>query len=75
MKKIPETFELDQEDIKEAIAFWLNSEHSDGEYDYDFEISFKTEVKSVPPPRGAPVGGMSDWNVTVVTATATKEDK
>lgn len=25
MKKIPESFELDQEDIKTAIKFWLNA--------------------------------------------------
>lgn len=68
MKKIPETFELNEEDIKEAIAFWLNNEHSDGEYESDFEITFASETSRV----GS--RGMDDGETkTVITAKATKE--
>jgi len=73
MKRIPERFELTEDDIKEAIALWLNQEHSTDEYDYSFTISFKTERKEGKPPPGAPSGGMSDWSVEVVTAIAEKE--
>jgi len=73
MKKIPETFELTEDDIKEAIAHWLNAEHCDGEYNYDFDVSFSVDRVAVAPPKGAPVGGMSDFTKQVITAKAVKE--
>jgi hypothetical protein len=73
MKKIPETFELTEDDIKEAITHWLNAEHCDGEYEYNFEISFSADRVEGKPPKGAPVGGMSDWSKQVITAKAVKE--
>lgn len=75
MKKIPETFELDENDIKEAIAYWLNEgEHSDGEgYSYDFDISLQVKEVQEPPP-GGHRGGMSDPVIkNVFTARAVKE--
>lgn len=57
MNKIPEKYELDQQDIKDAITDWLNNytEGSD-----NFTITFKRETKLVDPPKGAPRGGMSE---------------
>ena len=74
MKRIPERFELTQDDIKEAIAYWLNAEHATDSYQYDFNIEFKTETVDGKPPKGAPVGGMSDYRVTVISAIAMKEE-
>ena len=58
MKKIPEKYELDQEDIEDAITEWLNSHNESGSD--DFTITFKRETKLVDPPKGAPRGGMSE---------------
>ena len=70
MKKIPETFELDEDDIKEAIAYWLNGQHSDdSEYDSDFDITLKSE--SVVTDSGP--GGRDYATKMVFTAVATKE--
>jgi hypothetical protein len=73
MKKIPETFELSEDDIQEAIAHWLNEEHCDGEYVYDFDISFSVDRVAVTPPKGAPVGGMGDYSVQKISAKAVKK--
>lgn len=60
MKKIPEKYELEQEEIEEAIVDWLNN-HPNIEGDgHDFCITFKRETKLVDPPKNAPRGGMSD---------------
>ena len=66
MKRIPEMFELSEEDIKQAITYWLNEVEIDDGLKYDFNIKFSVD-------RGAPVGGMSNWSVQVITATAEKE--
>lgn len=74
MKKIPETFELDEEDIKEAIEYWLNNtEYAD--YDeVNFKITFKATEKRTRPTTG-PIGGMTDDVVTtVVSAVAVIDD-
>jgi hypothetical protein len=74
MKKIPESYELTEEDIKEAIAYWLNNEHLDNEYENNFTIEFKSEQKESYP-KGGPRGGMSDPVITtVVTAVAVKDE-
>ena len=70
MKRIPEKFELTEEDIKDAIRYWLNAEHC--ETISEFDVVLKVEAQNRPPPAGAPVGGMSDWTVQVVSAVATK---
>lgn len=60
MKKIPEKYELDQDEIEEAITDWLNNHpETIGNCD-DFRITLKREVKLVDPPKAAPRGGMSD---------------
>jgi hypothetical protein len=77
MKKIPTTFELSEEDIKEAISFWLSRVHekdNDGNWDYEYDIVLNSERKDVAPYPGACSGGMSDWSREVITATAAKKE-
>lgn len=74
MKKIPESFQLDEDDIKEAIEYWLNNSVNDGEYHDDFDVEFKTETRRVPPPGGHRGGMSDDVVVNIVTATATKRE-
>jgi hypothetical protein len=73
MKRVPASYELTQEDIEEAIAYWLNAEHDGGEYDSNFNVTFKaTEKRS---PGKGPPGGMNDDIVTtVITAVAVKDE-
>ena len=72
MEKIPETFKLDEDDIKEAITEWLNEHHNDWD-NCNYEIEFKaTEKRS--PGRGMPGGMNDDIVTTVITAVATKEE-
>jgi hypothetical protein len=69
MKKIPESYQLTQEDIKEAITYWLNN-HSEAGFDDDdveFDISFQTET------RHAAIPGSQWYDQTIVTATAVKQ--
>jgi hypothetical protein len=73
MKRIPEKFELTEKDIKEAIAYWLNEQEIDDGIEHEFNIKFKTERVQGPVPAGAPTGGMSDWTIEVITASAEKE--
>jgi hypothetical protein len=75
MERIPESFKLTEDDIKEAIAYWLNSEHGNGDgYDSDFDIEFDVQVKREVP-KGAPYGGMTDMiEVKVVSAKAVKTE-
>lgn len=69
MKKIPESFELDEDDIKEAITAWLNEEHGDGEYNYDYNITLKVEDGN------DPRSGINSFVIkNVFTAKAVKED-
>ena len=64
MEKIPETFKLDEDDLREAITEWLNEHHCDDGYSHDFVIEFKaTEKRSSG--RGLS-GGMNDDIVTHV---------
>ena len=73
MKKIPLTFELDEDDIKDAITEWLNEHHDDAVDWSNYVVTFKTEEKQSPG-RGLP-GGMNDPIITtVVSAVATKDD-
>jgi len=61
MKKIPEKYELDQNEIEDAITDWLNNHHSIvGDGCDDFKITFKRELRTAPLPKEAPIGGMSD---------------
>ena len=72
MEKIPETFKLDEDDLREAITEWLN-EHHCSDYDYNFTIEFKaTEKRS--PGRGLPGGMNDDIVTTVISAVATKDE-
>lgn len=76
MKKIPESYELTEEDIKEAITYWLNNHEEYGSEveDFDFTVTLKTEERRVPPP-GGHRGGMSDDVVmTIVSAVAVKNE-
>lgn len=73
MKRIPEKFVLEEKDIKEAIAYWLNNREIDDGVDYDFDIKFSVDRVAKAPPPGAPVGGMGDYSVQMITATAEKE--
>jgi hypothetical protein len=72
MEKIPETFKLDEDDIREAITEWLNEHHGDSDW-HDFTIEFQaTEKRS---PGKGPLGGMNDDIITtVVSAVATKDE-
>lgn len=72
MEKIPETFKLDEDDIREAITEWLNEHHCDSEW-HDFTIEFKTSEKRSPG-RGLPGGMNDDIVTTVVTAVAVKDE-
>lgn len=67
MKKIPERLELSEEDIKAAIELWIKWNH---EPDAKFNIVFTVNTKPLTPPPGAPMGGMSDWYTTEITAVA-----
>jgi hypothetical protein len=76
MKKIPESYELNEDDIKAAITMWLDEQGQDDDPDIEsqFEITFKTETEQVYPNTG-PFGGMSDpVEVVIVSAVAVKED-
>jgi hypothetical protein len=42
MKKIPEAYELDEDDIREAITYWLNEQIDDG-FEHDFDITLNAE--------------------------------
>jgi hypothetical protein len=68
MKKIPESFDLDEEDIKEAIVDWLNKvEYYDTIDDVDFDITLSVEKKVDVRP------GMGDWSEqNIITAKAVK---
>jgi hypothetical protein len=73
MKKIPASIELDEDDIREAIEYWLNNEHNE-DYDRAYIITFKvTEVQSDPP--GGHRGGMSDPIITQVISALAEEDE
>lgn len=73
--RIPETYVLSEEDIREAITLWLNQEHlQDEDYSYDFEITFDVQTKREVP-KGAVMGGMTaPIEVKVITAKAVKDD-
>lgn len=74
MKKIPAQYVLTEEDIKEAITEWLNENHKDSDEEWgNFKITFSQERQDRLAPKGAPVGGMSDYSVTVITAVATED--
>lgn len=73
MKKIPTTFELDENDIREAIEYWLNNEHSDYGDSVSYTISFSVEEKRTPP-SGGHRGGMSDDVITQVISARAEED-
>ena len=71
MKKIPETYQLTEDDLKEAITYWLNNHPEltsfNNSDDLEFDISFQTEVKHVTVP------GSQWYDQTIVTATAVKQ--
>lgn len=70
MKKIPEKFHLDEEDIKEAITEWLSNNH---DVEEDVTITFQVEHKQEQP-QTPYRGGMSDWiDKVVITAVAEKD--
>jgi hypothetical protein len=71
MERIPETLKLSEDDIKEAIEYWLQNEHGyDANFDVTFDVQTKREI-----PKGAPYGGMADPIETkVVTAVAVIDD-
>lgn len=72
MKKVPESFELDEEDIKAAISYWLAlTQTASGNQKYD--VTFSVDRVSKSPPPGAPVGGMGDYSVQQISAKAVKK--
>lgn len=73
MKRIPETFILSEDDIREAIALWLNQQHiQSSSVEYDFDITFDVQVKREIP-KG--LGGMTDGiEAKVITAKAVMDD-
>lgn len=73
MEKIPETFKLNEDDIREAITEWINNNHIDDSYSYDFVIEFKTTEKRSPG-KGMPGGMNDDIVTTVISAVATKDE-
>ncbi len=73
MKRIPTTFELNEDDIREAIEYWLNHEHSDESDFISYNISFSIENKESPPP-GGHRGGMSDPIITQIVSARAEED-
>lgn len=75
MKRIPEQFELDEDDLVEAVTYWLNHTQFDEDDDgNDFDITFKVEQVQIPPPASAIRGGMTDPIIkNVFSATAKKE--
>ncbi len=72
MERVPETFKLDEDDLREAITEWLN-EHHQNDYNFDYTIEFKvTEKRS--PGKGMP-GGMNDDIVTIVVSAIATVDE
>ena len=72
MKRIPEKFELSEEDIRSAISYWLKLAHGvDSKTELD--IQFSVDRVAVAPPSGAPVGGMSDFTKQAISAVAAKK--
>lgn len=71
MKKIPEKFHLDEDDIKEAIKEWLYNNH-DVDTD-DITVTLSVEHKQEQP--DTPYrGGMSDWvDKAIFSAVAEKD--
>ena len=72
MKKIPATFELDENDLREAITEWINEHHDSDKEWSDYTITFKSEERRSPG-RGLPGGMNDDIVTTVITAVAVKE--
>jgi hypothetical protein len=63
MKKIPESFELDEADIKAAIIDWLNQRTFTSDFDVSFSVEKKVDVRP----------GMGDWSErNIITAKAVK---
>jgi hypothetical protein len=73
MRRIPEKFELTEQDIKTAIAYWLNHEVEKEGIDFTYNVDFRVERRETSPPKGAPVGGMTDYSVQVISAVAEKK--
>ena len=68
MRKIPEAFELTEEDISDAITCWLNQNLYCDCDDDNFQVSFVIQEKVI-----SPGTGMQDSVVkTIISALATK---
>lgn len=72
MKKVPEAFELTEEDIKQAITYWLALAHSRSGKS-EFDITFSVDRVAHAPPPGAPVGGMGDYSRQEISAKAVRK--
>lgn len=70
MKHIKEKFELTEDDVKKAINYYVRQLYGRPDDKYETVLSVTREVRE--PPEGAPVGGMADYSVQVVTAVAVK---
>lgn len=44
MKKIPARYELSEEDIKEAIKYWLNKRYENDGYEHEFTVALSVEA-------------------------------
>lgn len=73
MKRIPEAFELDQEDIAAAITEWLRYKYAVGDKNASYAVTFTTEEVTMPTPPGTLSGGMSDNRKLVIKAKAVKQ--
>jgi hypothetical protein len=71
MEDSPKTYQLSQEDIKEAISDWLNHHPTlsdDSDFYVEFDITFDTNVKM------SAKAGSGDWfEHTIVTAVAVQQ--
>lgn len=73
MKRVPAHFELDENDIRQAILYYLRSQGVD--HNAKFDISFSVDRVAHAPPPGAPVGGMGDYSRQEITAKAVRKEE
>jgi hypothetical protein len=74
MKKIPESYELNEEDIKEAIAQYICNEHQDMlNAETPFKVTINVERKQIYPKTG-PYISVADTEITIVSATAIRDE-
>lgn len=74
MKRIPASYELDEDDIRRAILLYMDQDHEDNEVMKE-DIIFHVTTVQLPYPPGAPRGGMADPVLKkVISATIKKSE-